>query len=113
MTQGTAPVWIGEFGTDNDSLDASTAIGGWFGNFLAWAAQTDVDWCLWLLDGTMCQGTTPQTNRLQFSLGDRAAYGLFAQDWTGVSNPALLEALQSIQTPVTGPGVTGPAPARR
>jgi len=53
----------------------------------------------------MCQGTTPQANQLQFVLGDRSGYGLFAQDWTGVSNPALLEALQAIQRPVTGPGV--------
>src|SRR5271165_4714631 len=118
MTEGTAPVWIGEFGTGNDSLAAVGAssvigasspsdgnLGAWFNNFLAWAGQTDVDWCWWLLDGTMCQGTTPQTNQLQFALGDRSGYGLFAQDWTGVSNPALLEALQAIKRPVTGPGV--------
>jgi hypothetical protein len=37
--------------------------------------------------------------------GDRSGYGLFAQDWTGVSNPALLKALQAIQPPTTGPGV--------
>jgi hypothetical protein len=30
---------------------------------------------------------------------------LFAQDWTGVSNPALRQALQAIQRPATGPGV--------
>jgi endoglucanase len=118
MTEGTAPVWIGEFGTGNDSLAAVGAspvigasspsdgkLGAWFNNFLAWAGQTDVDWCWWMLDGTMCRGTTPQTNQLQFALGDRSGYGLFAQDWTGVSNPALLEALQHLQRPVTGPGV--------
>ena len=118
MTDQTAPVWIGEFGTGNDSLaavGASTVIGAsspadgklgaWFDNFLAWAGQTDVDWCWWLLDGTMCKGTTPAVNKLQFALGDRSGYGLFAQDWTGVSNPALLRALQAIQRPVTGPGV--------
>jgi endoglucanase len=118
MTEGTAPVWIGEFGTANDSLaavGASTVVGasspaeihlgGWFSNFLAWAGQTDVDWCWWVLDGTMCAGTTPQTNQLQWALGDRSTYGLFAQDWTGVSNPALLKALQAIQRPVRGPGV--------
>ena len=118
LTNETAPVWIGEFGTGNDSLaavGASTLIGAsspadgnlgaWFSNFLAWAGQADVDWCWWLLDGTMCQGTTPQVNQLHFALGDRAGYGLFAQDWTGVSNPALLQALQAIQPPATGPGV--------
>jgi len=118
LADGTAPVWIGEFGTGNDSLAAVGAatligasspadgkLGAWFGNFLAWAGQTDVDWCWWLLDGTMCQGTTPQAGQLQFALGDRASYGLFAQDWTGVSNPALLQALQTLQAPATGPGV--------
>jgi len=118
LTDGTAPVWIGEFGTGNDSLAAVGAsavigasspsdgnLGAWFKNFLAWAGQTDADWCWWLLDGTMCQGTTPQVNQLQFAVGDRSGYGLFAQDWTGVSNPALLQALQAIQRPATGPGV--------
>ncbi len=122
LANGTAPVWIGEFGTGNDSLAAVGAatvigaaspsdgnLGAWFSNFLAWAGQTDVDWCWWQLDGTMCQGTTPQTNQLQWALGDRATYGLFAQDWTGVSNPALLKALQAIQAPTTGPGVQAQA----
>lgn len=116
MTDGTAPVWIGEFGTDNLAAVGASSVTGagsppdghlgpWFNNFLAWAKQTDVDWCWWLLDGTMCKGTTPQTNQLQVALGDRSSYGLFAQDWTGVSNPALLKALQGIQPAVTGPGV--------
>ena len=96
LTGGTAPVWIGEFGTGNDSLaavGAATAIGAsspsdgnlgaWFRNFLAWACQTDVDWCWWLLDGTMCQGTTPQVNQLQFALGDRAVARPQAVDLQG------------------------------
>jgi len=49
-------------------------------------------------------GITRQANQLQFALGDRSSYGLFAQDWTGVSNPALLEALQAIQAATIGPG---------
>ncbi len=49
--------------------------------------------------------TTPQTNQLQVALGDRSSCGLFAQDWTGVSNPALLKAPQSIQRPTSGPGI--------
>ena len=53
----------------------------------------------------MCAGTTPQTSQLQVALGDRSSCGLFAQDWTGVPNPALLEALQSIQRPTFGPGI--------
>jgi endoglucanase len=117
MTKGIAPLWIGEFGTGNDSLaavGASTAhgaaspsdanLGGWFRNFLGWARQRDADWCYWMLDGTMRRGTTPVTNQLQWAEGDRSGYGLFAQDWIGPSNPALLEALQSIQPATAGPG---------
>ena len=52
----------------------------------------------------MCACITPQTSQLQVALGDRSSCGLFAQDWTGVPNPALLEALQSIQRPTFGPG---------
>jgi endoglucanase len=112
LTQGTAPVWVGEFGTANDSLAAiwtSSAVGAaspneaslgvWFQNFLAWARQRDVDWCYWLLNGTMVSATTPGTGKLQWAAGDRSGYGLFAQDWSGASSPALLEALQSIQQP--------------
>ena len=117
LTGGVAPVWVGEFGTGNATPAAVLSgaahgasspgdwnLGMWFSHFLAWAKLRDVDWCLWLLDGTMRRGTTPQTNQLQFAEGDRSGYGLFAQDWMGVSSPALLEALQSIMPATLGPG---------
>jgi endoglucanase len=115
LTGGKAPVWVGEFGTGNDTPAAAGAgtahgasspgdwnLGAWFASFLAWAKLRDVDWCLWLLDGTMRKGTTPQANTLLFTDGDRSGYGLFAQDWTGVSSPALLHALQSIMPATLG-----------
>jgi hypothetical protein len=55
----------------------------------------------------MRKGTTPQANTLRFTDGDRSGYGLFAQDWTGVSSPALLRALQSIMPATVGPGTPG------
>jgi hypothetical protein len=55
----------------------------------------------------MRKGTTPQANTLLFTDGDRSGYGLFAQDWTGVSSPALLHALQSIMPATLGPGTPG------
>jgi hypothetical protein len=54
----------------------------------------------------MRKGTTPQANTLRFTDGDRSGYGLFAQDWTGVSSPALLRALQSIMPATQGPGTS-------
>ena len=120
MTQGKAPVGVGEFGSGTACLPAAAVpgaergsgspgdgnLGQWFGNFLAWARQTDVDWCWWHLDGTMRRGTVPQQNTLQFAEGDRAGYGLFAQDWQGPSSRALLGQLQSIMPATLGPGRT-------
>jgi endoglucanase len=119
----TAPLWIGEFGVANDSMAAigagpvsygdglgagpvSQPYGNWWSNFLAWAYErADLDWCCWHLSGTHVQGTTPSTNQLQYNLGDRCWDGLYAQDWSGPANPAVIEALQSIMAPVSGPGV--------
>ena len=104
LTQGRAPVWVGEFGCDNDK-PATFAGGGWFGNFAAWAKARDIDWCWWQMDGTMRKGTTPQTNVLQMADGDRAGFGLFASDWSGPANRAQLEALQALMPATAGPGI--------
>jgi endoglucanase len=118
MTSGTAPVWIGEAGTGNASraaVDPSAphgssspgdwSLGAWFANLSAWLSARDADWCAWHLDGTMRKGTTQQVNTLAFAEGDRAGYGLFAQDWTGPSSPALLAALQALMPATQGPGI--------
>ncbi len=54
----------------------------------------------------MRRGTVPQQNTLQFAEGDRAGYGLFAQDWQGPSSQALLGQLQSIMPATLGPSRT-------
>jgi endoglucanase len=104
MTQGRAPVLAGEFGDDN-ALQATWS-GGWFANFAAWAAARDCDWMIWLLDGTTRKGTTPQANVQQCADGDRSGYGVYAQDWQGPSNPAMLGALQDLMPATQGPGVS-------
>lgn len=119
----TAPLWIGEFGVANDCMAAlggpvsygdglgagpvSQGYGNWWANFQAWAhVRADLDWCTWHLSGTHVQGTAPSTNQLQYARGDRCWDGLFAQDWQGPANPAVIEALQSIMPALTGPGVS-------
>jgi hypothetical protein len=123
LSDGIAPLWIGEFGVANDTIDAlrtpaqghgsglgagpvSRSYGNWWRNFLAWHAQADPDWCCWHLSGTHRQGTTPSTNQLQYAEGDRTWNGLYAQDWNGPANPAVIEALQAIMAPTMGPGVS-------
>lgn len=102
MNGGKAPVWVGEFGTDN--AHRATFTSGWFADFTAWARARDADWCWWLLDGTLRLGTTPQTGKLQAAEGDRSSFGLFSQSWQGPSNPVMLAQLQSLQRPRLGPG---------
>lgn len=119
----TAPLWIGEMGLANDSMAAigagpmsygdglgagplSQTYGNWWSNFLAWAyTRADLDWCCWHLSGTHVQGTQPSTNQIQYNAGDRCWDGLYSQSWDGPANPAVIEALQAIMAPISGPGV--------
>jgi endoglucanase len=113
-----APLWLGEFGADNQSppiLDPGIPHGAsspynagtanWWHNVTAWLAQTDADWCYWHLGGTHVKGTEPVTNRLIYTKDDRCSSGVFAQDWQGPSSPYLLTALQELQPASSGPGV--------
>jgi len=111
-----APLWLGEFGVDNQSpsiLDPGIPRGAsspynagtanWWHNVTAWLAQTDADWCYWHLGGTHVKGTEPVTNRLIYTKDDRCSSGVFAQDWQGPSSPYLLTALQKLQPASAGP----------
>jgi endoglucanase len=122
LSQDIAPLWIGEVGVANDTLDAlqspaqgagnglgagpvSRTYGNWWQNFLALQKHLDPDWCCWHLSGTHRLGTTPSTNQVQYLEGDRTWNGLYAQDWGGPASPAVIAALQAIQAPTMGPGV--------
>lgn len=53
---GTAPVWVGEFGTDNSSSDientAAGSQGQWFEDLAGFiAANPTINWTYWALDG--------------------------------------------------------------
>jgi endoglucanase len=114
LTEGIAPVWLGEFSTDTGSLanfglapasmvgDARSGV--WWTNIHAWLTANDVDWCWWGLNPTHAKGSTPVTNKLQYNWGDRASDGLLTEDWTGVANPTVMGILQEMMTAHTGPG---------
>ncbi len=116
LTEGIAPLWLGEFSTDTGSLAnfglAPASIAGnaengvWWTNIYAWLTANDVDWCWWGLNPTHAQGTTPVTNKLQYNWGDRASDGLLAEDWTGVANPAVMDLLRPLMTAHAGPAVS-------
>ena len=54
--QGTAPVWVGEFGTDNTAADVSSATPGsqgqWFASLVSYlTANQWLNWTYWALNG--------------------------------------------------------------
>ena len=55
-TNGTAPVWVGEFGTDNTSADiqntAAGSQGQWFQSLVAFlSSNSGISWTYWALNG--------------------------------------------------------------
>ena len=110
LTEGIAPLWIGEFGNDTRSVDnfgrAATPAAGWWNNIEAWLTEHDADWCWWPLNPTQPRGTVPVTGQHRSGWGDPEPWGLLAPDWRGVANPAVLDILKQLIPPRTGPGVS-------
>lgn len=55
-SNGTAPVWLGEFGTDNNSADLENSAAGsqgqWFESIVSYLqSNPSVDWTYWALNG--------------------------------------------------------------
>jgi aryl-phospho-beta-D-glucosidase BglC (GH1 family) len=122
LTEQIAPLWIGEFGDDvgsvaNINVDPASGPGnteaGWWTNIFAWLIGADIDWCWWALNPTHGQAITPGINQQHYSWGDREPYGLLAADWSGAATPGVMNALQMIMKPRTGPGVGKPAAPNR
>jgi len=94
VTQGIAPLWIGEFGIDTGTRAAMTT--GWMAQFRAWAQARGVHWCWWELSAQAVKGTEPCTNAVKAVDGTRETFGLMAgQDWLGSQSEmiALLQAM--------------------
>lgn len=111
-----APLWVGEFSTNtrslaNFGLAAASAPGearnaAWWRNMQAWLTANDVDWCWWGLNATHAKGTNPVTGKVAFDWGNQATDGLLTDDWRGAASPAIMEMLQSMMRPRTGPGIS-------
>jgi endoglucanase len=95
--QGTAPVWVGEFGTDNTAADVSSSAAGsqgqWFASLVAYIKSNPwMGWTYWALNG-------------------EDSYNLLdgSYDATPVS-AAKQSLLASIQFPLPGAGNGTPSP---
>ena len=69
LTEGIAPVWLGEFGDNASALSSPGGGGTWWANLRAWLTEYDVDWCWWAVNPTHGQSSTPGTSHIQNSLG--------------------------------------------
>jgi hypothetical protein len=88
-TQGKAPVWIGECGSNTDA-SRQDFNHGWFPNFLRWAQENGSHWCWWTLDATEQQGTEPGTNIVRIKDGQGEGFGLLhGQDWRATQSDTL------------------------
>lgn len=94
VKNGTAPLWIGEFGQDLGSRAAITS--GWMANFFAWAKARNVGVCWWQLSAQTVLGIEPTTNVQKAPDGNREGFGLMAgQDWLG-SNTEMISLLRTL-----------------
>jgi endoglucanase len=53
--QGIAPLWVGEFGTDNTAADVSSSTPGsqgqWFSSLVSYIKSNNLSWTYWALNG--------------------------------------------------------------
>jgi endoglucanase len=105
LTEGIAPVWVGEFGDTASALSSPGGGGTWWANIQAWLKEYDIDWCWWALNPTHGQSCTPGTDRILYNWGAPEPYGLLTVDWAGVGYPAVMSMLQAMMHARTGPGI--------
>jgi endoglucanase len=90
-----APVWVGEFGTptrdDSGVFDLrGNSQGRWFTSLVDYLKRyPNVGWGYWAINGTSSGGTDR-------SYGQRDIFGMLSSDWSHLSRPILLRALQGI-----------------
>ncbi|XP_042437144.1 glycosyl hydrolase 5 family protein-like [Zingiber officinale] len=94
------PLFLSEFGMEQSGRNERD--NRFFSCALAYAAEHDLDWALWALQGSyyLRQGVADSPE----------AYGMLTSDWWSVRNRTLLGRIRSIQQPFRGPGVAAVPP---
>lgn len=90
------PLFLSEFGIDQRGTNTND--NRYWGCILGWAAEFDVDWALWTLQGSyyLRQGV----------LGMEEFYGLLSYDWCKQRNSSFLQRISTLQSPFQGPGLS-------
>ncbi|KAJ1271557.1 hypothetical protein BS78_06G136300 [Paspalum vaginatum] len=94
------PVILSEFGVDNRGVNAND--NRYYGCAAAVAADLDLDWALWALQGSyyLREGV----------LGLDEVYGVLDWTWRKPRNATALRRVQALQRPLRGPGLAEAAP---
>ncbi|KAK8943360.1 hypothetical protein KSP40_PGU005554 [Platanthera guangdongensis] len=89
------PLFLSEFGIDQRGTNAND--NRYFGCILGLAAELDVDWALWTLQGSyyLREGV----------LGMEEFYGVLTYDWCRPRNATFLNRISTLQSPFQGPGL--------
>eukprot|EP01018_Ginkgo_biloba_P036824 Gb_32318 [translate_table: standard] len=96
----TAPLFISEFGIDQRGQNIND--NRYINCFLAFAAENDLDWAYWALQGSYyIRSGTP---------GLDETYGLLTGDWSQPRNSSFLAKLAVLQQPFQGPGLSDHSP---
>ncbi|KAL1199936.1 Glycosyl hydrolase 5 family protein [Cardamine amara subsp. amara] len=87
------PVFLSEFGIDLRGKNVND--NRYIGCILGWAAENDVDWSIWTLQGSyyLREGV----------VGMSEYYGVLDSDWVSVRNQSFMQRLSLIQSPLQGP----------
>uniref|UniRef100_A0A0E0DF98 Glycoside hydrolase family 5 domain-containing protein n=1 Tax=Oryza meridionalis TaxID=40149 RepID=A0A0E0DF98_9ORYZ len=89
------PLFFSEFGFDMSGTH--TGDNRYLTCFLSVAAEMDLDWAIWALQGSyyIREGT----------LAYDESYGLLSWDWCTTRNPSFIKRINSLQSPFQGPGL--------
>ena len=92
----SGPECISEAGTPPPSGRPGMDGGRWFTYVTDYLRTKDLDFCYWPLNGSTCKGTGRTS-------GGEEGYGLLNMCWNAYVYPPLLEILQTLQPPTSGP----------
>lgn len=95
VENGTAPVWLGEFGNCNNPTGrclrdvSSSWQAQWWAYVRRYIAERSLDWGIWSLDGTQSRAPGRTFNATE-------SYGVLNSTWSGPSNPVFLADVQAL-----------------
>ncbi|KAF5754115.1 putative cellulase [Helianthus annuus] len=94
------PLFISEWGVDQRGTNEND--NRYLNCFMAWAADTDLDWAIWTLAGSYYfrEGV----------VGMEEFYGVLNWDWCEARNSSFLKKISPIQSPFQGPGLSNTRP---